>query len=130
MARCPRALSRRQFRSARGRACSPCGKGVGGARFRRDQATVELWQSALPRLGQDRHARVHRSGAGQHLPQPTTVDGTGAPMRTQYGPKAPQNRPEGPQDGAWGELFGPNLTDITPRGALTVLIRRSLKLLC
>lgn len=38
-----------------------------------------LWgQGALPRSGQERHARIHCPGADQSLPEPTTTDGTGA----------------------------------------------------
>ncbi len=57
-----------------------------GACVRRGQAAVGFWQGALPRPGQERDTGVHGPGTGQYLPQPTTVDGTGAPMRAQNEP--------------------------------------------
>ena len=88
-----------------------------GARVRRGRAAVGLWQGALPRPGQERHARVHSPGTGQHLPQPTTVDGTGAPMRAANEPKGPDSKPNGPQQRALGNLFGPDRPVINPLGS-------------
>ena len=56
----------------------------------RPQATLGLRQGALPRAGQERHASLHRAGAGQHLPRATTADGTGASMIEQCGSKGAQ----------------------------------------
>jgi pimeloyl-ACP methyl ester carboxylesterase len=52
---------------------------LGHAAVAVDLPALGLRQSALPGLGQERNARVHGPGVGQHLPQPIKVDGTGAP---------------------------------------------------
>jgi IS5 family transposase len=46
---------------------------AGGACLWRGQAPVGIWQGALPRAAEERHAGVHGLGAGQHLPWPTTL---------------------------------------------------------
>ena len=65
-----------------------------------------LWQGALSGAGKECDARIHGPGTGQHLPQPTTADGTGASMRAANGPRARQNRPHGARDTSSGDLFG------------------------
>ncbi len=56
-------------------------------------------------------------GAGQHLPQPTKANGTGAPMRAAKGSGGPQHRLKGLQDGTQGDLCRSNQS----------LIQRSLR---
>jgi len=48
-----------------------------------------------------------------HLSQPRKVDGTGASMRAQCGPKGPKNRPRGPQNGAIDAPFSRNRSVIS-----------------
>ena len=100
---------------------------AGGARVRRGQATVGLWQSALPRPGQERHVRIHGTGSGQHLPWPTAADGTGAPLRATNGPRGPKHRPNGLQEGTLGGLFRADRPLSMRSGHLPGLIQRSLR---
>lgn len=69
-------------------AVSPLG---GRARLCRGQAAMGLRQGALSRPAQERHARIHRAGAGQHLHVPEDLDGAGAPVRTETGQEMPRN---------------------------------------
>ena len=52
-------------------------------------------QGALSRAAEERHARIHGPGAGQHLPVPQSSVGTGAPVRAGIGPEGPANCPNG-----------------------------------
>jgi IS5 family transposase len=54
----------------------PCS---GRARVLRGQAAVGLWQGALPRAAKNATRAFTALGAGQHLPWPRALDGTGAP---------------------------------------------------
>lgn len=57
----------------------------------------EDWQSALSRIAQECHTRVHCPGAGQQLSRSHATVGTGASMRTESEPADPQNGPNSPQ---------------------------------
>lgn len=52
-------------------------------------------QGALSRAAEERHARIHGLGAGQHFPCPRATAGTGAPVRVEIGPQGPANGPNG-----------------------------------
>ena len=52
-------------------------------------------QGALPRLGQECHARLHGTSVGQYLPVAYAIDGTGAPIVGESGHKARSDRNKG-----------------------------------
>ena len=63
--------------------------------FARGQAAVGLRQGALPRPGQERHARVRGAGAGQHLPRAATTVGTSPCIASQERANARSQRKNG-----------------------------------